>query len=424
MCINTDNLNVSPTSATAKMLEITPRAGDSAKKRRISDVEAFSIERGQCDSPPADSPYSHSDDDDLFTDFTDALVLNDDEPISPVRRRSSGSVTVIEPHDICAAIRMEDEDITAMAQGKRREARPAKRTQAQRHTAAPTISTPRSAESLLAVDEEGVGPEDSPQRYVLKRIVGEGAAGTVWSALDRETSTHVAVKIMRKNSDMPESLETEAMAACESRHVIALLDSFELSGESYMVLPLASEDLLQHIMETGPLAEDKVRPLARDLIHALEALHSAGYCHRDVKLENILLSPQGHLILADLGAAASARTQEGVLCRHSHAVGSSSYMAPEVVASNMFGSDYEGTAADVWSSGISLYAMAAGEFPFEMASPDCGRYQQFMRGEHTWPSHFSQGLIELLQQMLTGANHRASIAELGAHPYLCTENNH
>jgi len=410
-------------------IDITPRAGDAAKKRRISDAEALALERGQGDAefPPVDSPYSAIDDD-FFQGFTDALVLDDAELISPVRRRSSGSVgggfvPVIEPYDVCAAIRMEEEDVTAMAQGRRREVRPAKRTQAQRR---PTIQIACPV-SPPALEEDGVGPECSPQRYVLNRVIGEGAAGKVWSALDRQTGSQVAIKVMRQDSDIPATLETEAMGACDSQHVVALLDAFDLCGESYMVLPLAREDVLQHIMETGPLTEDKVRPMARQLLQALEALHSAGptgYCHRDVKLENMLLAPQGHLILADLGAAAPARTPDGAMRRHAHAVGSGSYMAPEVVASNIYGSDYEGTAADVWSCGISLYAMAAGEFPFELASPDCSRYVQFMQGENTWPSHFSAELIDILKHMLAASNQRATVTDLQAHQWLRTQITH
>ena len=163
----------------------------------------------------------------------------------------------------------------------------------------------------------------------------------------------------------------------------------------------------------------------KGLLSALQTLHHAGYCHRDVKLENLLLSrssaahPEPRVLLADFGLATPV-VCDGKPKRLREAVGSSNYIAPEVVAASLTGSSYDGVASDIWSSGIVLYAMGAGRFPFRTADPDCIGYQKFLRGEHRWPEHFSPLLIDLLKRMLSTVNQRCDLKSALAHAWLDT----
>jgi Ca2+-binding EF-hand superfamily protein len=92
----------------------------------------------------------------------------------------------------------------------------------------------------------------------------------------------------------------------------------------------------------------------------------------------MLLAPQGHLILADLGAAAPARTPDGAMRRHAHAVGSGSYMAPEVVAK---GKEYS-SHCDMWSAGVIIFALISGYMPFS-APDDDALALKIRRGEYS-----------------------------------------
>jgi hypothetical protein len=389
--------------------EATPRNGDSAKKRRLTLKEQLALAaRAQEDVCP-DSPYQVDSDDDFNLQALDqSLPAQTDEPVSPVRRRSSGSVggmALTEPHDRAACLRDEQNDVVQAAYGFRPEFRAAKRTQAQRVL----TGMPRA------------GPSHTPDKYALESTIGQGASAKVWSAVEAETGDKVAVKVVQ-DSDFV-SHETAAMAAVRgSDHALSFVECFMHEGEEHIVTELANGDLLEQLQDRGPVPESQARVHAKAMLTALGDLHRAGYSHRDVKLENLLVSHSGRVLLGDFGSAAPLKNADGTPVRHWLSVGSSSYMAPEVMAANTCAGDYGGVGADVWSSGVVLYAMVAGEFPFEYASPDCSRYQKFLQGEHTWPMHFSSELVEMISSMmLADPQQRSSVESALSHPWVTEE---
>lgn len=404
----------------------TPRSGDSAKKRRLTEDEALALSKEFAALDFPDSPYSSYD---PCSPLGSPESLSDvpTSPISPVRRRSSGSVTTIaEPCGHAQRLREEEQDVVQAACGQRREFVRAKRTQPSRETpkAPPSPVLPSlgglSLGLSLAVQEETLGPASNPCKYSLAASIGEGGAGTVRRGVERTTGRHVAIKTLKKGVEYVAEVEAAAMRACASHpNALQLLDTFTCTnGETHLVSELATGDLLEHLQSSGPVSEDQARQHCRGLLSALSTLHEAGFCHRDVKLENCLLSTEGALLLCDMGTAARCTYQS----RLSDAVGSHSYMSPEVVAAHNFGSTYDGTACDVHSTGIVFYAMVAGSFPFELASPDCAQYTQLSQGAHPWPSHFSKELSEVLQMMIGGAEgQRPTCEDLLSHRYFLEE---
>lgn len=384
--------------------EATPRNGDSSKKLKRTKEEELALAAHAQEAVVPDSSYT-ADEDELSLQDLDLSLPTDNiaEPISPVRRRSSGSVgcmAVAEPHDRAAYLRDEQDDIVQAAYGQRPEFRPAKRTQAQR-----TAGVPRPT----------VGPMQSPHKYSLQRAIGEGASAKVWSAVEAETGHQAAVKAIHNSTE--NSCEVCAMRSVQGcANVVQIIEDFMYEGDEHIVTELAQGDLLQELQDRGPIPENQARVHTKALLSALEALHRAGYSHRDVKLENLLVSHAG-VLLADFGSAAPLKTVDGEPVRHWSSVGSTSYMAPEVLAADAF----EGGAADVWASGIVLYAMVAGEFPFECASPECMRFLRFTQGEHSWPMHFSPELIELITSMLLPNSDQRSIEAALSHRWFCEE---
>jgi len=381
--------------------EATPRNGDSAKKRRLTEEEIASLQAPQEIGAP-DSPYTSEDLDDV--DLFDHPISPENEPVSPVRRRSSGSVgrMVAEPFDRAASLRDEEDAVVQAAYGYRPEFKPAKRTQAQRLR----ISS--------ACDEQLVGPTREDEKYYFQDKIGEGASATVWSAVETETGDNVAIKVVRPDDVV--NHEVAAMTAVQgSANVLSLIENFMFEGDQHVVTELAQGDLLQELQNRGPMPESQARVHGMAVMSGLETLHRAGYSHRDVKLENLLVSQGGKLLLGDFGSAAPLKTADGTPVRHWTAVGSESYMAPEVLG---YGSDFDGAKADVWSTGVVLYAIVAGEFPFELASPECMRYQRFMQGEHDWPMHFSLGLIDLITSMLASSHQRTTLEAALAHKWI------
>lgn len=406
-------------------IDPTPRAGDSAKKRRITEEEMIALARELSAFPPVDSPYNNEQDPFDLQEMCSSLPTS---PISPVRRRSSGSVTIATAETQANRLRREESEGFSAAYGQRPSFRPAKRTSPSNSPSsspvAPTSTSPLSLSFALCSlqSEASLGPPPTPNKYILGDTIGEGGAGLVRKAIDRESGAKVAVKTLR-HAESPH--EVAALQACDGHpHILRLMDQFHHDGELHLVTELASEDLLQHIERNGPLSEDKARILCKDLLSAVSTLHEAGYCHRDIKLENLLLNNTHQLVLADLGTAAPTKTDSGKSRRHHDAVGSRCYMAPEVVQSDSFGSEYEGSAADVWSCGIVVYAMTAGMFPFAQASPDCAQYCLHCHGKHVFPSHLSEELVDLQKKMLGIKGERATIQEILTHSWFNTAEVH
>ena len=116
--------------------------------------------------------------------------------------------------------------------------------------------------------------------------------------------------------------------------------------------------LREVVAEDGPLAPAQAAEIGLSVLSALQVVHEAGVVHRDVKPANILLGPEGRVVLADFGIAKAvdspALTASGVL------VGSPSYLAPERARGGR-----AGPAADLWALGASLFAAVEGRPPFE-----------------------------------------------------------
>lgn len=428
---------------------VTPRGGDSAKKRRLSEEDLLTLSRdifaddepvshasGECpldDLPGADVPFEADASAFFMEPLADSLPPS---PISPVRRRSSGSVCALEIAEPVkapvAALRQDESAMVATAQGRRPEFRTAKRSS----TTTPTppkvlapMAMPCSSQCSLALptEEPHVGPRSDPRRYVVGQLLGEGAAGQVREATSRDSHTKLAVKTVPYGSA---TMEAAAMTACGAHpHVVGLIDQFELDGESHLVTPLAEGgDLLQHLQSHGPFPEAQAKKHAAALLDALSSVHKAGWCHRDVKLENLLLQ-DGQLLLADFGSAApiTAQPEQDPRGQHSKtrrlwdAVGSPSYMAPEVVQASHYGSSYDGAQADLFSVGVVLYAMLVGCFPWQIASMDHEGFASFVAGHHVWPSHLSSDAVALLEALMAPADRRHSITQARQHPWLAAQ---
>ncbi|KAJ8267198.1 hypothetical protein GJAV_G00139640 [Gymnothorax javanicus] len=144
-------------------------------------------------------------------------------------------------------------------------------------------------------------------------------------------------------------------------------------------------------MLIGQFDEDAVRVFAAELGCALGFLHDVGIIHRDVKMENILLTDQGHLRLADFGL--SRRLERGgrafTIC------GTIQYMAPEVLGGGPYSH-----AADWWSLGILLFSLATGKFPVPPEREHCSMLRRVRSSSYDMPRSFSPPLALLLTELL------------------------
>uniref|UniRef100_A0A8C7QBR7 Ribosomal protein S6 kinase related a n=1 Tax=Oncorhynchus mykiss TaxID=8022 RepID=A0A8C7QBR7_ONCMY len=136
-----------------------------------------------------------------------------------------------------------------------------------------------------------------------------------------------------------------------------------------------------------PFGDDEARVFAAELGCALGFLHDFGIMHRDVKMENVLLSDQGHLRLADFGL--SRRLERGA--RAFTICGTIQYMAPEVLSGGPYSH-----AADWWSLGILLFSMVTGKFPVPPEPDHCNMLRKVRDCPYSIPKTFRPALALLV----------------------------
>ena len=206
-------------------------------------------------------------------------------------------------------------------------------------------------------------------RYRLLAVIGRGGMGAVWRARDELLNRDVAVKeiVWPAQLDAEERemarrrAVREAQMAARVRHpnVVGVYDIIEEGDRPSIVMELVPfRSLGDAVAEDGPMTPAEAARVGLSVLSALRAVHEVGVVHRDVKPANILLGPDGRVVLADFGIAKAADspalTISGVL------LGSPSYLAPERARGGR-----AGAAADMWALGASLFAAVEGHPPFE-----------------------------------------------------------
>ncbi|TDD29265.1 serine/threonine protein kinase, partial [Nonomuraea terrae] len=206
-------------------------------------------------------------------------------------------------------------------------------------------------------------------RYRLLRTIGKGGMGKVWHAHDEVLGRDVAVKEVLPPPDLtgPErevfSVRTfrEARAAGRVSHpgVATVYDVLEEDGHPWIVMQLVhSRTLGDLIRDDGPMPPREAAGIGLQILEALRAAHAAGVLHRDVKPDNVLLTPDGRAVLTDFGIATTEDdapvTRTGIL------IGTPAFMAPERAEGGQ-----ARPASDLWSLGVTLYMAVEGRSPFQ-----------------------------------------------------------
>lgn len=258
------------------------------------------------------------------------------------------------------------------------------------------------------------GSEHCVGNYIFMRTLGEGTTGKVKLAMNKETNENVAIKIIPKSSfekraDLQEKVHRECALMRLTNHpnIMKLLDVLESPRHLYIVLEYAKQgELFDYLISRRVLPEDQALDFFRQIILAIEYLHSYGICHRDLKPENILLDEATRVKIADFGFARWVRSNIAET-----SCGSPHYAAPEVIN----GHPYDGRKADIWSCGVILFALLAGYLPFDDPSIRA-LLHKVKRGNFQMPN-FRPEIRDLLHKILTvDPQQRISIAEIKQHP--------
>mmetsp|Transcript_41041 Transcript_41041/g.121702 ORF Transcript_41041/g.121702 Transcript_41041/m.121702 type:complete len:411 (-) Transcript_41041:98-1330(-) len=276
------------------------------------------------------------------------------------------------------------------------------------------IDRRHSAQSQLdAVSKHRLTPGCLEDTYkVRSKKLGSGMSGVVRLATHRQTGEKVAIKsfdlrAMTRRSRHDMCREMGVQSSLDHPSVAKVRASFwsERTSLGHLVTEcLEGGTVFDQIQEVKTVSECQARIVATQLLQALEYLHGLGLCHRDVKLENLLIDAHGCIKIADFGVASAVKPGKQL---HEHC-GTPSYIAPEILMEH----GYEGQPVDVWSSGIVLFAMLCGRVPFRGESlGDLKR--SIMRGKFQLPAHVSEGAGEVVKAILVvDPRRRATLPEV------------
>ncbi|HEY0535981.1 MAG TPA: serine/threonine-protein kinase [Actinoplanes sp.] len=203
-------------------------------------------------------------------------------------------------------------------------------------------------------------------RYRLDDRIAAGGMGEVWQATDTVLGRDVAVKTLKGDRATDPSFqnrfqhEARAMAVLHHPGVADVYDYGQTSdgGDAYIVMArVRGEPLNQLIASRGRLTPVETMSIVAQAARALEAAHQAGIVHRDVKPSNLIVEPDGTVVLVDFGVARS--TQSAALTGAKEVVGTALYIAPEQVSKRT-----TGPPADVYALGAVAYHCLTGNPPF------------------------------------------------------------
>ncbi|QLQ78395.1 hypothetical protein HG537_0A06420 [Torulaspora globosa] len=306
---------------------------------------------------------------------------------------------------------------------------------------------------------------DIPSQYQLQALVGEGAYGTVCSAVHKPTGIRVAIKKIQPFSKamfVTRTLREIKLLRYFHDHenIISILDkvkptTIDKMNAVYLVQELMETDLQRIINNraASPLSDDHIQYFTYQILRALKSIHSAQVIHRDLKPSNLLLNSNCDLKVCDFGLsrclASSSDSRETLVGFMTEYVATRWYRAPEIMLTFQ---EYT-TAIDIWSCGCILAELVSGKplFPgrdyhhqlwliLEVTGTpsfediECiksTRAKEYIANLPTKPKmpwqialskqHLDPQMVDLLDKMLTfNPNKRISAAEALSHPYLST----
>ena len=207
-------------------------------------------------------------------------------------------------------------------------------------------------------------------RYRIESFLARGGMATIYRGADLRLDRTVAIKVMHPtfatDPGFVDRFEREARAAARlnSPYAVAVHDQGNDAGVTYLVMEYVPGHTVRDVLRThGALPPAQALAIIDPVLQALAAAHRAGYIHRDVKPENVLISEDGRVKVTDFGLA---RAIEGVDSGKTHGLllGTVAYLSPEQVEH-----DRTDARSDVYSAGILLFELVTGQVPFTASAP-------------------------------------------------------
>uniref|UniRef100_A0A8R1IC83 non-specific serine/threonine protein kinase n=1 Tax=Caenorhabditis japonica TaxID=281687 RepID=A0A8R1IC83_CAEJA len=259
-----------------------------------------------------------------------------------------------------------------------------------------------------------IGNPDRKYRKVDK--IGSGASGSVYTAIEISTEAEVAIKQMNlKDQPKKELIINEILVMRENKHanIVNYLDSYLVSEELWVVMEYLPGGSLTDVVTECQMEDGIIAAVCREVLQALEFLHSRHVIHRDIKSDNILLGMDGSVKLTDFGFCAQLSPEQR---KRTTMVGTPYWMAPEVVTRKQYG-----PKVDVWSLGIMAIEMVEGEPPYLNENPLRAIYLIATNGKPDFPGRETmtpmfKGFVDSALEVQV--ENRWSASQLLTHPFL------
>ncbi|EGG07050.1 uncharacterized protein MELLADRAFT_85936 [Melampsora larici-populina 98AG31] len=271
------------------------------------------------------------------------------------------------------------------------------------------ISTPASSRSRSGSKaQRKIGLDD----FNFLAVLGKGNFGKVMLAEEKRSGQLWAIKVLKKDfiieNDEVESTKSEKrvfLTASRERHpfLIGLHSCFQTETRIYFVMEYVSGgDLMLHI-QREQFTPRRAKFYAAEVLLALEYFHQNGVIYRDLKLDNILLTLDGHIKVADYGLCKEEMWYQNTT---STFCGTPEFMAPEILLEQRYG-----RAVDWWAFGVLIYEMLLGQSPFRGDDED-EIFDAILEDEPLYPIHMPRDSVSILQKLLT----RDPLRRLGGGP--------
>jgi eukaryotic-like serine/threonine-protein kinase len=242
-------------------------------------------------------------------------------------------------------------------------------------------------------------------RYAVTARIAHGGMATVYLALDTRLDRQVALKVMHAELARDEEFvrrfigEAKSVARLSHQNVVAVFDQGSDGPFLYLAMEYVPGRTLKEVLrERGRFSPAAALDIMTGVLDGLAAAHSSGIVHRDVKPENVLLTTDGRLKVADFGLAraqaAVGQTRAGLL------IGTVAYLPPEQVTG-----DSTGPRSDVYSAGVMLFELLTGRQPFTGDTPIAVAYQH-VNQDVPAPSALVPGIPAAVDQLVLAATSR------------------
>lgn len=224
-------------------------------------------------------------------------------------------------------------------------------------------------------------------RYEVISRLARGGMARVYRAVDKRLDRHIALKVMHghlaENEQFLSRFQREARSAARLNHpaVVAVYDQGRDGDVVYLAMELIEGQTVRQLLEQHPvLSIEEAFSVLEPLLDALGSAHGAGYIHRDVKPENILLSTDGNVKVADFGLARAV--SDATATSTNTVMGTVAYLSPELLSRGI-----ADARSDVYAAGILLYEMLTGTQPFVGETPIQVAYQHVHHDMATPSAH-------------------------------------